>query len=218
VDHTFVGGFQDTYLPLSWGVKMLDYDNDGWLDVFIANGHIYPEVDDHPHLNATYRQANQLFRNRGRGVFDNVSGSAGPGLAIVEGSRGLAVSDFDRDGDLDLAISRLDGAPALLRNDGGNRRSWASISLIGTRSNRDGVGARLVVESGDLRQVRDVNPFGSYESQSTYAVHFGLGDRERIDRVVIRWPSGLEEQFADLPARSFLTLEEGKGASVEPTR
>jgi hypothetical protein len=217
VDNTFVAGLQDTYLPLSWGVKMFDYDNDGWLDLFIANGHIYPEVDDHPHLNTTYRQANLLFRNRGQGVFDNVSDSAGPGLAIVEGSRGLAVTDFDRDGDLDVVLSRLDGPPAVLRNDGGNRRSWASISLIGTRSNRDGVGARLILESGGRRQVREVNPFGSYESQGSYAVHFGLGDAPGIDRIVVLWPSGLEEQFLDLAARLFLTLTEGEGVPVEST-
>jgi hypothetical protein len=217
VDNTFVARLQDTYLPLSWGVKMFDYDNDGWLDLFIANGHIYPEVDDHPHLNTTYRQANLLFRNRGQGVFDNVSDSAGPGLAIVEGSRGLAVTDFDRDGDLDVVLSRLDGPPAVLRNDGGNRRSWASISLIGTRSNRDGVGARLILESGGRRQVREVNPFGSYESQGSYAVHFGLGDAPGIDRIVVLWPSGLEEQFLDLAARLFLTLTEGEGVPVEST-
>ena len=214
VDHTFVGGFKDTFLPLGWGVKFLDYDNDGWLDLFMANGHIYPEVDTHPHLNTTYRQANLLYRNTGGGVFENVSAAAGAGLGIVEGTRGVAATDFDGDGDVDLVLTGMDVPPTLLRNDGGNALSWVSVRLIGSRSNRDAVGARLTLEAGGRRRVRTVNPFGSYQSQSSYGVHFGLGDADRIDRLVVRWPSGLEEEYVDLATRRFHTLTEGEGVAL----
>jgi hypothetical protein len=218
VDHTFVGGFKDTFLPLGWGVKFLDYDNDGWLDVFMANGHIYPEVDSHPHLNTTYRQANLLYRNQGGSTFENVSGMVGPGLDAVEGTRGVAVTDFDGDGDVDLVLTGMDVPPALLRNDGGNALSWVSVRLIGSRSNRDAVGARLTLEAGGRRRVRTVNPFGSYLSQSSYTIHFGLGDADRVDRLVVRWPSGLEEEYVDLAARQIHTLTEGEGAVLGAPR
>ena len=213
LDATFQAGLRDSYLPLAWGTKFFDYDHDGRLDLFVANGHIYPEVDDHPHLNTRYLQANLLYRNRGDGGFENVSGRAGPGLALLDGTRGAAVSDIDRDGDPDLILTNLDGRPSLLRNDGGNRRPWVSVRLVGTRSNRDAVGARLILDAGGARQVREVNPFGSYQSQSSYAVHFGLGDAEQVERLEIRWPSGTTETLTDLPARKFLTITEGEGVT-----
>jgi len=217
VDHTFQAGFKDTYLPLAWGTKFLDIDNDGWLDIVVAQGHIYEEVDDHPHLNTHYREANRLYRNLGDGSFENVTATSGPGLKLHEGSRGVATADYDRDGDVDVFITGMDELPVLLRNEGGNRRPWISVRLIGTRSNRDAVGARIALEAGGRTQLREVNPFGSYQSQSSYAVHFGLGDAETVERLSIRWPSGLEEEFTDLPVRRFVTVTEGKGITAEET-
>jgi hypothetical protein len=210
-DHTFEGGLKDSYLPLGWGVKFLDYDNDGWLDLFVANGHIYSEVDEHPHLNTTYREANLLYRNRGDGTFENVTTTSGPGLEIVESTRGLAVADLDRDGDLDLILTNIDAVPNVLRNEGGNRRAWIEVRLTGRGANHDAVGARLVLEAAGHRQTREVNPFGSYQSQSGYAVHFGLGDADTVDRLTIRWPSGTERTFTDLPARRWVTIDEQRG-------
>ena len=145
---------------------------------------------------------------------DWISAVAGPGLAAVEGTRGAATADFDGDGDVALVLSGIDAPPSLLRNDGGNENPWISFRLIGTRSNRDAVGARLALEAGGRRQVRTVNPFGSYQSQSSYTVHFGLGDVDRIERLVVRWPSGLEQEFVGLAVRVHHTLTEGEGIPV----
>lgn len=217
-DATFEAGLRDTYLPLAWGTRFFDYDHDGNLDLFVANGHIYPEVDAHPELALTYRQRNFLFRNLGGGKFEDATEASGPGFAIVDGTRGAAVADLDRDGDLDLVLTNIDSTPNVLRNDGGNARAWISVLLVGTASNRDAIGARLTLETGGVRQVREVNPFGSYESQSSYAVHFGLGDAETVERLTIRWPSGKTEILSDLPASRFLTVTEGKGitSTAEP--
>jgi hypothetical protein len=210
-DATFEVGLRDSFLKLVWGVKFFDYDNDGWLDVYAANGHIYTEVDDEPRLNTSYKQVNSLYRNTGNGKFEDVTDVSGPGLAVRECSRGVAVFDVDRDGDRDLLVTNLDATASLLRNDGGNRRSWVSFLLRGVRSNRDAVGARITVESGGHVQVRDANPFGSYQSNSSYEVHFGLDDEATVDRVSIVWPSGETEELTDVPARMFHQITEGQG-------
>jgi hypothetical protein len=213
-DATFVAGLRDSYLPLAWGTKLFDYDNDGRLDLFVANGHIYPEIDDHVQLKLTYKEANLLYRNVG-GRFENVGAASGPGLAIVDGTRGAAAADIDRDGDLDLVLTNIDSTPNLLRNDGGNRQAWVSVRLVGTRSNRDAIGARLTLTAGGTTQVREVNPFGSYQSQSSYAVHFGIGEAAAIESLEIRWPSGETETLSDLPVGRFLTITEGAGITAE---
>ena len=213
-DATFEVGFRDSFLKLVWGVKFFDYDNDAWLDVYAANGHIYTEVDGEARLNTSYKQVNSLYRNLGGGKFEDVTEVSGPGLAIAECSRGVAVFDVDRDGDRDLLVTNLDSTPSLLRNDGGDRRSWVSFLLRGVRSNRDAVGARLTVETGDHVQVRDANPFGSYQSNSSYEVHFGLAEAETVDRLSIVWPSGESEELTDLPARMFYEITEGQGVTA----
>jgi hypothetical protein len=123
----------------------------------------------------------------------------------------MAVADLDADGDLDVLLTNIDAAPNLLLNQGGNARSWLSVRLVGTESNRDAVGARLELEAGGRRQLREVNPYGSFLSQSDHAVHFGLGDAERVDRLVVHWPSGRTEEFFDLAVRQQLVLVEGRG-------
>ena len=214
-DATFEASLSDSFSPLVWGTKFFDYDNDGRLDLFVANGHVYPEVEEHPHLSTSFKQANTLYWNRGDGSFENRTASAGPGLAIVESTRGAAVADLDRDGDLDLLLTNLDAPPSVLVNEGGNRSSWISLRLVGVRSNRDGVGARLELETNGMRQVREVNPYGSYLSQSSYEVHFGLDKAERVERLVVHWPSGETDELKDLPARTFLTITEGQGVTAE---
>jgi len=215
LDASFTAGLRDSYLPLAWGTRFFDFDNDGWLDLFVANGHIYPNVDDHPELKLGYRQENLLYRNGGDGTLANVVKLAGPGMAIVDGTRGAATTDIDRDGDLDLVLTNVDARPNLLRNDGGNRAGWLSVLLAGTDSPRDAVGATLELTAGGRVQHRQVNPFGSYQSQSSYAVHFGLGEATTVERLTIRWPSGHVETLDDLPARRFLTVTEGRGVTDE---
>jgi hypothetical protein len=214
VDATFAVGFRDSFLPLAWGTKFLDFDQDGMLDLFVANGHIYPQVDDNPQLNTPYLQANILYRNRGDGTFENVTEAAGPGLAIVDGTRGAAVTDLDRDGDLDLVLTNCESTPNLLINEGGTEHGWLSVRLVGTSSNRDGVGARVIASVGGRELVREANPYGSYLSSGTFAVHFGLGDAEEVDALTVRWPSGVSETVEHVPGRRFVTLTEGSGITA----
>jgi hypothetical protein len=218
-DGTFEAGFKDSYLYLAWGTKFFDYDLDGKLDLFVANGHIYPEVDAHPQLGTTYKQRNLLYRGRGDGTFAEVGAAAGPGMAIVESTRGAAVTDMDRDGDLDLALVNADAPPNLLRNDGGNARAWVALRLRGAAP-RDATGARVTVTAGGRKQVLEVNPYGSYLSTSTATLHVGLGDADSVEAVEIRWPSGKVETVAGLPVRRFVTIEEGRGvvAADAPAR
>lgn len=212
VDATFESGLRDTYLSLGWGVRFFDYDNDGRLDLFMANGHIYQELDEQPQLNTSYRQSNLLYRNAGGARFSDRTLVSGPGLRIVQSSRGVAVFDYERDGDLDVLVTNIDAPANLLRN-GGTSDGWVSFLLRGTESNRDAIGARLWLETGGRRLPGEVDPFGSYQSQSSYAVHFGLGSNESIERLLLRWPSGREEEIVDLTARRFYTIEEGHGVT-----
>jgi len=210
-DTTYEAGFKDSYTHLVWGTKFFDYDNDGWLDLFMANGHIYPALNRHTQTNSTYKQKNTLYRNRGDGTFDNRTDHAGSGLALVESTRGMAVADLDADGDLDMVLTNIDAVPNILINEGGNAASWFAVTLVGTESNRDAVGARVELVAGGRTQLREVNPFGSFLSQSDYALHFGLGDVARVERLTVRWPSGTTEEFHDLEARRRLVIVEGLG-------
>jgi len=220
VDETFTAGLADSFVRLVWGTKFLDYDNDGWLDLMVANGHIYPEVDAHPHINTSYRQPNTLYRNLGDGTFENVSDRSGPGFAIVESTRGLAVADFDRDGDPDIFLTNLDTSPNLLRNDNATGNHWISFELTGVSSNRDAVGARVILDAAGRARQREVNPFGSFQSQGSFAVSFGLADATAVDSVRIVWPSGHEDRLEQLEVDLFYFVTEGLGVteSQEPFR
>ena len=215
-DATFQAGFTDSYLYLGWATKFFDFDNDGWLDTFVANGHIYPEVDSAPSLNTTYRQLNLLYRNKGNGSFENVTRRAGPGFTIAESTRGASVTDIDRDGDMDLVVTNTEGRPNLLINDGGAEAGrWLEVRLRGTRSNRDGIGARLTAEVGVRKIVRDVNPFGSYQSQSTLWVHFGLAANGTVDRLTVRWPSGTVDELTGVASNHRILVVEGTGKAED---
>ncbi len=204
---TFETPIRDSYLDLSWGAKFLDYDNDGWLDLFVANGHIYPQVEQAPHLNTPFRQANKLYRNLGQGRFVNASRQSGPGMQIAANSRGVVVADFNGDGALDLFVTNLDDPPNLLISEGG-QGNWLALRLVGTRSNRDGIGARLTLTAGGTSQLREANPFGTFLSQGGYDVHFGLGAATAADRLEIRWPGGETQLVEKLTAGRVYEIHE----------
>jgi enediyne biosynthesis protein E4 len=196
---------------LGWGGGFFDYDNDGWPDIFVANGHVYPELENHNHPESHYRQRNLLYHNAGDGTFDDVTSAAGPGIELRRSGRGVAFGDFDNDGDLDVVINNQNDPVTLLRNDGGNKNHWLSIRTVGTKSNRDGIGARIAILAGGRRQIDEVRSGGSYLSQNDLRVHFGLGQASRLDRLEIRWPSGIVDKLENISADQFLVVREGTG-------
>lgn len=192
------------------GVGFFDFDNDGWKDIFVANGHVYPEADRAPG-DPGFKQPNLLFRNLGNGRFQEVSESAGPGMAARGGSHGCAFGDFDNDGDVDIVVSNNNDAPHLLRNDGGNHRNSILLRLVGTRSNRNAVGARVRVMTGERVQTLEVSRGNSFLSHSDFRLHFGLGKATSADAVEIRWPSGLSERVENISANRVVVFQEGAG-------
>ena len=197
-----------SFLPLGWGTVFFDADLDGDLDLFVANGHLYEQA---PLLNPqdNHLQPNQLFRNNGDGTFTDVSAEAGPGLAVQAASRGLAVGDVDRDGDLDLYVTANGGPGALLLNETERRdRHGLQLELVGGPSNRDAVGARLTIKAGDLILVRQWVAGGSYLSHGEPRSIIGIGAAAAADRVEIVWPSGSVQELSDVPADRLVTVEE----------
>ena len=200
-------GFNLTYL--GWGGGFFDYDNDGWPDIFIANGHVYPELENHNHRESPYRQRNLLYHNSGDGRFEDVTAIAGPGLDLRRSGRGVAFGDLDNDGKLDVLINNQNDPPTLLHNESQNQNHWISVRTVGTKSNRDGIGARVTVVTGGRSQIQEVRSGGSYLSQSDLRVHFGLGSAAKVDRIEVRWPSGNVDKIENASADRFLTVEEG---------
>ncbi len=192
---------------VGWGTALFDYDNDGDKDIFVANGHTYPEADL-PNTNASYAQPNFLYENLGDGTFREVSKLAGPGLGIEAVSRGAAFGDYDDDGDLDIFVLNLNGFPNLLRNDGGSSNNYLLIETVGTRSNRDGVGTRIEIDAGGRRQVAEVRSGGSYLGHDDMRAHFGLGKAELVDSVTLRWPSGITQTLKNVGVNQVLVVTE----------
>jgi len=195
---------------LGWGTAFFDYDNDGWLDLIVVNGHVYPQVD-RADLGTSYRQRILLFHNNRDGTFSEVAADHGQALMVPRVSRGAAFGDIDNDGDIDIVIENLDGKPTILRNDGGNRNNWINIQLQGRGPNHDAIGARVKVVAGDLVQWGEVRAGGSYLSASDLRLHFGLEKRTSIDLVEVHWMGGAVESVRTVPINRFVTLQEGKG-------
>ena len=188
----------------------MDYDNDGARDLFMANGHVLDNIQRY-HADTQYAEPKLMFRNTGRGIFENVSDRLGPDFQLPRVSRGAAIGDFDNDGDLDILVNNNGQALQLLRNDGGNANHWLEIFLIGTKSNRDGVGARVKVSAGDLILYDQRKGGMSYQSAQDPRLHFGLGQRSTVDAIEILWPSGSVTKLANLKSDQIIAVKEGVG-------
>ncbi len=207
-DRTFMAGIGLNTRWLGWGVGFVDLDNDGWLDLFLVNGHVYPEVERLKSEGA-YRQRKVVYRNLGNGRFEDISARLGPPVTTPAAGRGAAFADFDNDGDIDVVVSNMNAPPDFFRLDLKSAAHWISLRLVGTTSNRSAIGARVTLEAPGGVQVQEVRGGGSYYSQNDLRVHFGLGAAARIDRVAVRWPSGRTEQWTDVPVDRITTLTEG---------
>ncbi len=194
---------------LSFGGGFFNYDNDGWLDVFIANGHVYEEVEKISQI-MRYKQIDSLFHNERNGKFIEVSKISGDGFTRPYAGRGVAFGDFDNDGNVDVVVANNNDPPLLLHNSGVRGRHFVTLRLVGVKSNRDAMGARVTLKSGQMSQIREVAGGGSYLSQSDLRLHFGLGEASKVDSIEIAWPSGLRQVLRDMPADQFYMIEEGK--------
>jgi len=219
-DRTYQAGLGVNTRLLGWGVSFMDIDNDGWLDILVANGHVYPEVDG-TQVDAAYAERKYLYRNLRNGQFEDVSLTGGPGIVAPVPARGFAVGDYDNDGNLDAIVNCVNAPPQLLRCDSSLKRSWIKIRLVGVKSNRSGIGARVraIAQTGTpllnakpgalLTQVDEVRSCNSYYSANDLRVHFGLGDAKKVDLLEIRWPSGAVDTLKDLDVNRLHVIQEG---------
>ena len=206
IDESAAVGMSATAMELSWGTAFHDFDQDTDLDLFIANGHVYAEVDT-IEIGSPYRQSNHLFASE-NGKFRDVSAQSGESLALKRSWRGAAFADYDGDGDVDILATALDDPVQLLRNDSSSQGHWLKLHLVGTSSNRDAVGARVTVTLGDERQIGERMGGGSYLCASDPDLHFGLGKATKADLVQIRWPSGKTTELRNVAADQRLTVTE----------
>jgi hypothetical protein len=219
-DHTYLSGLGINTRYLGWGVGFVDLDNDGWLDIFISNGHVYPEVDS-SHLDAPYAEHKYLYRNLRNGQFEEVTNQAGPGITDAVPARGCAFGDYNNDGNMDAVVNCVNAPPQLLRCDASIQRNWIKLRLVGKKSNRTGIGARISViattapqdQSGighqPLCQIDELRSGGSYYSQNDLRMHFGLDHATQADTVEIAWPSGAQDTLHNLAANHLYVIEEG---------
>jgi hypothetical protein len=213
-DSTAAAGLGIYTQYLGWGTMFLDVDNDGWPDLILVNGHVYPEVDSQ-HLGSSYKEPRILFRNNGDGTFSDISGTAGSGITTAASSRGLAVGDLWNDGRVSVVINNMNAVPSLLVNQIHNPNHWIAIHAVGTKSNRDGIGARIRVKTAARVMVDEVRSGSSYISNNDMRVHFGLGSGAKVEWIEIRWPSGLTERFANPAVDQIQDFREGSGKAVE---
>jgi hypothetical protein len=209
VDNSALAGMAVTQLALSWGTGFHDFDLDGDHDLFIANGHVYPQVDSFA-MGSRFKQANHLFDNAA-GRFSEVGASSGSGLAAKHSFRAAAFADYDNDGDMDFFVTALDEPGLLVRNDSKRSGSYLQIKLVGGTSSRDGVGARVIVTAGGVTRMRERKGGGSYLSAGDPRLHFGLGGAEKAEIVQIRWPSGTTDTLTDVTLDRSITVREGQG-------
>jgi hypothetical protein len=216
-DVSYEAGIAQITIPfVGFGDGFLDYDNDGWKDLLIVNGHVYPNVDEHPEWGTTYAQRPLLFHNLRNGKFDLMPAVEGTGLAVVSVGRGAAFGDLFNDGKIDVVINNMDGVPVLLRNANPDHHLWVELKLVGgPKSPRDAVGSTVYLTAAGIRQRGDVLSGGSYLSSNDFRVHFGLGDTATVDGVEIHWPDGAKETVK-LPAIDRIyTITQGSGITGE---
>jgi len=216
-DVSFRAGVARASIPfLGWGTNFFDYDNDGWLDLLVVNGHVYPLVD-HEDWHTSFAQRALLFRNLGNGRFEDVGAAAGPGLTTARVARGSAVADFDNDGGLDIVVNNLDSPPALLKNDGTGRGHWLELRLLGdpaSKCPRDAIGSVVFVTAGGRRMRGEVASGRGQISQSDLRVHFGLGAATEITSLEVRWANGQTVRYAATPIDSVVTIDQAKSAPL----
>jgi enediyne biosynthesis protein E4 len=209
-DAVFQSGLGANTKYLGWGVGLFDFDNDGWADIFMSNGHVFPEVDTR-RLHVTFKERKIVYKNIGAGRFVDVTARAGLGVTQPHSSRGTAFGDFDNDGDVDVAVINMNEPPSLLRNDCRSKNNWLKVKCIGTKSNRSAIGARVRIVTGRHSQINEVLSGSSYLSQNDLRLHFGLGQARQADLVEVRWPLGLVESFKNVGANQLLVAQEGHG-------
>jgi hypothetical protein len=208
-DQTYASGLGIHTRFVGWGVDFVDFDQDGWKDIVMANGHIYPELQKSIPGEA-FAQPKVLYWNLRNGAFRDVTGEAGTALSRPMVSRGLATGDIDGDGSPEILIVNMNAAPTLLKAVG-PKGNAILLEAIGAKSNRSAIGARITVVSGTLRQVDEVRSGGSFGSQRDFRLHFGLGENARVDRIEIRWPSGTVETMSGVGVNQRIRIREGEG-------
>ncbi len=209
-DVTYRAGLGVHTRYLGWGTMFFDFDNDGWPDLLLVNGHVYPEADALK-IGIEYNEPKVLYHNRGDGTFADVSEVGGPGIGAATAARGLAVGDLWNDGRISAVIVNRNGPPSLLVNQTKYSNHWIGVRAVGTRSNRSGIGARVTVKTDLRQQINEVRSGSSYISQSDLRLHFGLGADKAIPSIEVRWPSGLIERFRNALSDTIITLKEGTG-------
>jgi len=210
-----VGAGAGTVSSVTWASALTDFDQDGYRDLFVACGHLQPNIESYDDR-TTYNQVNRLYRNNGQGRFIDVSSQGGPGLQVKRASRGAAFEDFDNDGDVDIAILNSGQMPTILKNDSPNPGGWLQVQLKGTKTNRDGVGARVKVEAGDLTLIDEVHSGRGYQSHHGTRLYFGLGERNKIDQIEVHWLGGAIEVFKGVKTNQLVTLVEGRATDSTP--
>ncbi len=210
VDAALATGLARNRSWVGWGAGFADFDNDGWPDIFIVNGHVFPELDA-AGLGLSFRQPKVVYRNLAGQRFEDVSARAGPAITTPAAARGAAFGDFDNDGRLDVVINNMNDTPSLLRSSARSQNHWLLVELQGVRSNRSAIGASVTCVTDGLRQVDEVRSGGSFFSQNDFRLHFGLGEARRVDRLEIRWPGGAVEVIRDLDVDQVVKVKEGAG-------
>ena len=192
---------------VGWGCGFFDFDNDGWKDLLLVNGHVFPEVD---RLVSAIRYKNPviLYRNTGKGQFEDVSATSGPALLEVHSSRGAAFGDIDNDGSVEVVVNNQNEPPSLLKQSAGRINHWIVLQLTGTRSNRSAIGARVAVKVAGRTQRDEVRSGGSYLSQNDLRLHFGLGPADEVKQIEILWPSGLRQTMEHVKADRVVLIRE----------
>jgi hypothetical protein len=217
-DGTFTPSIFDAGLGLNtqylgWGTMFYDINNDGWPSILAVNGHVYPQVD-YAHLGSSYKEPRLLYFNLGNGKFKDISKECGPGCTDPASSRGLALADFWNDGRVSAVVNNIDEKPMLLVNMASNANHWLGVITEGTRSNRDGIGARVTLYARDRKWVQEVRSGSSYLSSNDLRLHFGLGAAAVVDKIEVQWPSGIHESFPVTSVDRFVTLVEGSGTPM----